>query len=210
VCTIHARAARARLRSFARARARAMLYDLFKTVFNRYPMTLEQRLTGLSHDDQGALARKEAPSLPVPELLEALRVPNLGEWARLHITYELVHRGPSLVHDVGRALLAEPLGPTAPTLHDSLVELFRYEPSARAEVVKYLFDAGNVAFDQGGSSWDAGRYVDELRDCVFLLGAPIPEAVTLARRLLEVAAKEEDPAPMAIPTANKLIDGEYP
>jgi hypothetical protein len=168
-------------------------------------MTLAERLAPLNINDQGALARRQAAAASTAELIEALQLPGLGEWARLHIGYELTHRGPSLVEEIANALLQRPLGPGVPELREALVQLFDSEPTTRQRVVRALLDAGNAALDAGGGTLDAGGYVTQLADCI-KLGGPLPEVVPLARRLLLVAASETEPYPFAVSTAKQLVD----
>jgi hypothetical protein len=166
-------------------------------------MTLANRLAALDEDDQGALAYKEAPVTAPAQLVEALQLPGLGLWAKRHITHELTHRGPSLADPIAQALLAQPVGPGAAPLSDALVELFGSEPAARERVIRALIDAGNAAFDMGGSTHNAGIYVAQLADCV-TLGGPLPEAGPLARRLLDAARTEADPYTFGVMGARKI------
>jgi hypothetical protein len=166
-------------------------------------MTLADRLRGLNEDDQGALARQEVPAAPPSDLIEALRIPGLGEWAQLHIVYELTHRGPSLADDVARSLLAQPLGPGAAGLSEALVQLFQYELSTRTRVVRALIEAGDAALEAGGGTYEAGKFVVQLAECATLAGS-LPEGAQFARRLLDVAATEADPYPFAVAAARRL------
>lgn len=169
-------------------------------------MTLANRLAALNQDDQGAMARKEAPATAPDELIEALQLPGLGVWARLHIVYELTHRGPSLIDKIAPALLARPLSPGATELTEALVQLFASERADRKRIVRALIDAGNAAFDAGGGTVDAGGYVTQLAECV-TLGGQLPQAAPLAQRLLDVAATETDPYPFAVASAERLTRG---
>jgi hypothetical protein len=166
-------------------------------------MTLAERLLGLSADDQGALARKEAPAALASELIEALRISGLGEWAQLHIVYELTHRGPSLADDVAHSLLAKPLGPGTDWLAETLVQILQHEPSTKTHIIRTLIEAGDAALDASGGTHDAGKFVAQLAECSKLAG-PIPEAAPLARRLLDAAAREADPYPFAVAAAKRL------
>jgi hypothetical protein len=167
-------------------------------------MTLAGRLAPLDDaDEQGALARREAPSASVPELIAALRTPRLGEWATLHIVHELTHRGPRLAGEIADALVAEPLAPGSVWLGEALVELFQDEPSTRPRVVAALIDAADAGLDAGGGTRDAGAFVAQLADLVALDG-PLPEATPVARRLLDVAAGEAQPYTVTVNPARRL------
>ena len=166
-------------------------------------MTLAELLASLTPDDQGALARREAAAAGAAELIGALRLPDLDEWARLHIVHELTHRGPSLVEQIAGAVLERPLGPGSVELREALVQLFDSEPAVRGPVVRALVEAGAAALDAGGGTHDAGGYVTQLADCV-KLGGPLPEVAPLARRLLTVAAAETQPSLFAVSAARQL------
>ena len=168
-------------------------------------MSLVDRLTGLTADDQGALARREAETASSSELIDALKLDGLGEWAQLHIADELTRRGSSLVGEVGRALLAEPLGPGAPSLREVLVDIAREDPAAQDDVVNALLDAGNAALDAGGGSQDAGWFVAHLAGYA-LVGDPHRRAAELARRLLDAAATEARPFPLTVAAAKRLAN----
>lgn len=168
-------------------------------------MNFANRLANLNQDDQGALARKEAPAAAPAALIEALQVAGLGEWARLHIVYELTHRGAALIDEIARAMLARPLGAGATELTEALVQLFESEPAERERIVDALIAAGNAALDAGGGSLDAGQYVIQLAECV-TVGGPLPQAAPLGQRLLDVAATETDPYPVAVGRAKRLAN----
>jgi hypothetical protein len=74
-------------------------------------MKLPELLEGRSADDQGAAARKNVGQASLDELLDALDVEPLGEWALLHITYELTHRGAVIIAPIAARLVARPTRP---------------------------------------------------------------------------------------------------
>ncbi|MCM3906329.1 MAG: hypothetical protein ND866_31975 [Pyrinomonadaceae bacterium] len=169
-------------------------------------MTLAEGLRGLNEDEQGTLARKAAPAAPPKELIEALRIPRLGEWAQLHIVYELTHRSPSLADDIVHSLIAQPLGPGTEWLGEALVQIFQHEPSTRTQIVRALIDAGDAVLDAGGNTHEAGKFVAQIAECVKLVGAlpEVREVTQLARRLLDTAASEADPYLFAVTAAKRL------
>jgi hypothetical protein len=82
-------------------------------------------------------------------LIEALLIHGLGEWAQFHPLYELTLRGPPLVDDIARSLIAQSLGLGVGWLSESLVQIFQHEPSAPAQVVRRLIEAGEAALTAG-------------------------------------------------------------
>lgn len=177
--------------------------DNLPLVVQNAGMTLAERLAALDHDAQGALAREQAPLASTSEVIDALGTDGLGEWAELHLIYELTHRDSALVEPIGRALLAQPTGRASRALSEALVQLFSAHRDLRDRVIALLIDAGGAALDQGASTHQAGTYVIKLADCAALQGGS-PEARPLAQRLLQLAATEAEPYSFAVGEAEKL------
>ncbi|MDC0711867.1 hypothetical protein POL68_25590 [Stigmatella sp. ncwal1] len=172
-------------------------------------MRLTERLVGLSADDQGAAARRSVAQASLDELLDALDLEPLGEWALLHITYELTHRGAEIIAPIAAKLVARPTRPGKYGLTEAMVELFRYEPdTAGPEIVRALIEGGEAALRAGASSRDAGTYVVQLADCAVMAGRPFPEARPLALAYLERAQGEAEPYGFGVHRAAVLANGE--
>ncbi|MFP2933333.1 hypothetical protein ACLESO_50940 [Pyxidicoccus sp. 3LG] len=169
-------------------------------------MSLTELLVGRSADDQGAAARRNVEQASLDELLDALDLEPLGEWALLHITYELTRRGAEIIAPIAARLVACPTRPAAYGLSESLTELFRDAPDAR--IVRALIEAGEAALRVGAGSRGAGTYVVHLADCALLAERPLPEARTLALAYLEVARGEAEPYNFGVDQAAFLADGK--
>jgi hypothetical protein len=168
-------------------------------------VTLADRLAVLDADDQGALARREAGDATTPELIAALRIAPLGEWAALHMTYELAQRGPVTADLIANTLTANPTGAGYTALGEALVDLFRYNHEARPRAAAALIAATEAALEAGGGSHSAaGTFVAQLADCATIAGT-LEEAAPVARRLLEVAARESSPRAFAVMSARRLV-----
>jgi hypothetical protein len=170
-------------------------------------VTLAARLAPLSEDDQGALARREVSAATATELIEALNLSELGEWARLHIVHELTHRDPALVKTIGDALVTHPEAVGAGWLGEALVELFRSHPSTRSDAVRALAGVCQSVLDSGGGSRAVADLTSQLSDCV-MMGGPRPDLQPLGQRVLEIAAGESSPDVRTVLAARKLAKQE--
>lgn len=172
-------------------------------------MRLTELLVGRSADDQGAAARRNVEKAPLDELLDALDLEPLGEWALLHITYELTHRGAEIIAPITARLVARPTRPAAYGLSEALTELFRREPdTAGPAIVRALIEAGEAALRAGASSRDAGTYIIHLADCALMDGRPLPEVRALALAYLERAQGEAKPYSFGVGKAAFLAGDE--
>ncbi|WP_224366992.1 hypothetical protein [Hyalangium versicolor] len=172
-------------------------------------MRLIELLVGRSADDQGAAARRNVERASLDELLDALDLEPLGEWALLHITYELTHRGALIIAPIAARLVARPIRPGTYGLTEALTELFRYEPdTAGPAIVRALIEGGEAALRAGASSHDAGTYLIQLADCARMAERPLLEARPLALAFLEKARGEAEPYRFGIDNAAFLAGGE--
>ncbi|CAM3969823.1 hypothetical protein [Corallococcus exiguus] len=156
-------------------------------------MRLPERLTGLSADDQGAFARRNAEKASLEELLDALGLEPLGEWALLHIVHELVQRGREILEPIEARLVARPARKAAYGLCEALIELFQETPEAQPEIIRALIRAGEEAVRAGASTSEAKTLIVHLADCARLSGRTLPEARPLALAFLDRARGESEP-----------------
>ena len=169
-------------------------------------MKLTELLMGRSADDQGAAARRSVEQASLEELLDALDLEPLGEWALLHITYELTRRGAEIIAPIAARLLERPTRPAAHGLSESLIDLFRDTTDAR--IIRALIEAGEAALRVGAGSHGARTYVIHLADCARLAERPLPEARPLALAYLEVARGEAEPDNFGVGNAEFLAGVE--
>ncbi|MDY7232910.1 competence protein ComJ [Hyalangium rubrum] len=167
---------------------------------------LTELLEGRSADDQGAAARRNAALAPLDELLDALDLEPLGEWALLHITYELTQRGAEIIAPIAARLVARPTRPATYGLTEALIGLLSREPDAAGSaIVRALIGGGEAALRAGASSRSAGTYVIQLAGCAQIIERPLPEARPLALAFLERAQGEAEPDHFAVGEAAFLV-----
>ncbi len=171
-------------------------------------MRLTELLTGLGEDDQGTAARGNVASASLEELLDALDLEPLGEWAFLHITYELAQRGVGIIAPIRARLVARPTRNAAYGLGEVLIELFRGTPEAESAVVHALIEAGEEALRVGTRSLDAKTYIIHLADCARMAARTLSEARPLALAFLQRAQGEAEPDRFTVDEARFLVGGE--
>ncbi len=157
---------------------------------------LAARLAGLEPHAQAQLAKTLATQTPTGELIDVLLTVRPRGWTEHHILHALTERGQACFEPVAGALLADPLAPGATALGEVLVRLLDDDGIRDERVVPTLIRALGAALDTGAGTRDIAGYILLLRDCASICG-PLPELAPLAKRLLEVAAREADPYPFS-------------
>ncbi|NOK15602.1 hypothetical protein [Corallococcus carmarthensis] len=171
-------------------------------------MKLPERLIGLNADDQGAFARRNVEKASLEELLDALDLDPLGEWALLHITHELVQRGTEILAPIEARLVARPTRKAAYGLCEALIELFQKAPETESSIIRVLIQAGEEAMRVEANPFDATTLIVHLADCARLAERALPEARPLALAFLDRARHEPEPDRFAVREAAFLAGGE--
>jgi hypothetical protein len=169
-------------------------------------VTLADRLAPLEPDDQGALARREAPDTGAAELIAAIRIPQLGEWARLHLQDALIKRGQDAIGPIVTALKDEPLAPRASTLGETLVQIYEDDASARDRSADGLIAGLDAALAAGAPRASLDGLMMKLGELEELSG-PLPRAAPTAARFLAAAAVDPDGYRTAVQAALRLSAG---
>ena len=172
---------------------------------------LRRLLEGSGPDRHAAIIADHVSSATTAELVAVLSrpAPHLSAFVRGELTDELVDRGTEAVPELGRALVADPLGTGGLRLAEILADIHHIQPTAREAVTAVLTEAIEAALDGGAGTWGVGELVGRLAGCVAEAGAPA-RTQALGHRLLTLAATEAEPYPPLLVTAQWVAHGHGP
>lgn len=166
-----------------------------------------ERLRAVDGDQRESLARAESRDAPTDELIAALLELGPVGWTEHHLVNALAGRGPEVFEAVAEALLADPRAPGAFSLGEVLVQFFDDDDIRDERVVPAIVRATDAALDAGAGTAGVVELLHLLRDCRAIAGRPLPDAVPLARRVLELAETEPEPERRATAVARRLLAG---
>ena len=172
---------------------------------------LRRLLEGSGPDRHAAILADHISSATTADLVAVLSrpAPHLRPFVRGELSDELVDRGTEAVPELGRALVADPLGAGAWHLAEILADIHHRQPTAREAVTAVLTAAIEAALDGGAGTWAVGELVGRLAGCVAEAGAPA-RTQALGRRLLALAATEPEPYAPLLVTAQWVASGQGP